>query len=189
MPQRLPIKLFNTGIGLKEGDADPHWQIVAVSNDPKFKPQAAVVTVVVPIYVENDPEKSQWISTAGDLPKLPNNVFYTFRTTFELPDLFPGTAVLAGWFVADNHVKAIRLNGVQVPVTQHGWDPPYALFHSFATRKGFVEGTNSLEFDVENGVPGIAGLGDNPMLLRVEVEGSFLGGHRTLTGKEGAPMN
>ncbi len=43
---RMKMKLFNTGIELKEGDADPHWQIVAVSNDPKFKPQAAVVTLV-----------------------------------------------------------------------------------------------------------------------------------------------
>ena len=28
-PKRVPIKLFNTGLGLKEGEPDPHWQIVA----------------------------------------------------------------------------------------------------------------------------------------------------------------
>jgi len=63
------------------------------------------------------------------------------------------------------------------------------LFHSFAARDGFIEGSNLLEVDVENGTPGVAGLLDNPMLLRVELEGSFLGGHRSLAGKEGAPMN
>ncbi len=175
MPMRLPIKLFNTGVELKVGDADPHWQIVARSDDPKFKPQAAVVTTIVPIYAENDPAKSQWISTAGDLPRLPNGVTYTFRTTFELAGLFPGSAVLGGWFIADNHVKAIRLNGVQVPVTYHGWDPPYGLFHSFTAPKGFVEGTNTLEVDVENGGgEGGAEWPASPMLLRVETEGSFL---------------
>ena len=29
MPQWTPIKVFSTGVGLKIGDADPHWQIVA----------------------------------------------------------------------------------------------------------------------------------------------------------------
>ena len=44
MPRRVPIKLFNTGVGLKEGDPDPHWQLVARSDDPHFKPRPAVVT-------------------------------------------------------------------------------------------------------------------------------------------------
>ena len=41
-------KLFNTGVGLKEGDPDPHWQLVARSDDPHFKPWPAVVTAAIP---------------------------------------------------------------------------------------------------------------------------------------------
>ena len=42
MPKSVPIVLFNTGVGLKEGEPDPHWQVVARSDDPKFKPQPAL---------------------------------------------------------------------------------------------------------------------------------------------------
>ena len=31
MPKPVPIVVFNTGIGLKEGDADPHWQVVCAA--------------------------------------------------------------------------------------------------------------------------------------------------------------
>ena len=49
--------------------------------------------------------RSQWISTAGDLPDLPDGVTYTFRTTFELDrTCCRRAAVLRGRFIADNHV-------------------------------------------------------------------------------------
>ncbi len=41
MPKSVPITLFNTGVGLKPGDPDPHWQIVSRSDDPTFKPRPA----------------------------------------------------------------------------------------------------------------------------------------------------
>ena len=168
MPQRLPMNLFNTGIGLKEGDPDPHWQLVARSDDPKFKPRPAVVTAVFPpAYRLNNPARSQWISTANMLA-VPGGV-YTFRTTFELADAAPESAVLAGRFLADNHVNAIRINGNAASVPEHGTTPPFDHFHSFLVRKGFVEGTNVLEIDVLNLA---TSSGKNtPMMLLVELEG------------------
>ena len=62
MPKSVPIVLFNTGVGLKEGDADPHWQLVARSDDPKFKPQPGRVRVAGDNALENDPARSQWLS-------------------------------------------------------------------------------------------------------------------------------
>ena len=47
MPRRVAIQAFNTGAGLDEGQPDPHWQLVARSDDPSFKPQPALVTAVV----------------------------------------------------------------------------------------------------------------------------------------------
>ena len=181
MPRRVPIGVFNTGVGLKEGDPDPHWQLVARSDDPHFKPQPAVVTSYnVRCYVACDPLVSQYLSTANGSPELPNEVTYTFRTTFQLVGLFQKTAILRGWFIADNHVKSIRLNGKEAPVPKHG-DNSFSNFHPFSIQEGYVEGTNVLEIEVENGaaVDRAEHRAASPMLLRVELEGSYLCGDRS----------
>jgi len=177
LPRRIPIKLFNTGAGLKEGDADPHWQIVARSDDPTFQPRPAVVTTVntpqPSTFLPNNPSRSQWISAAGDLPKLPNNVTYTFRTTFELTESQANTMSLRMLFIADDRISAIRLNGQTVPSSGNEYDRKFQAFYLFrelAIRKGFVEGVNVLEIDVYNGYPGCVHP-DGLMLLRVELSG------------------
>jgi hypothetical protein len=177
MPRRVPIQLFNTGVGLRAGDPDPHWQLVARSDDPNFQPRAAVVSSVrrqASSFRQNDPAWSQWISTQGDMERLPNGVTYTFRTTFELAGVLPGSAVVRGGFLADNHVTAIRLNGVAAPVPQHDYTPPYGQHRWFEVAKGFVRGTNVLEFDVFNGVPDRLTSGDSFMALLVTLEGTAL---------------
>ncbi len=69
MPQRVPIKLFNTGVGLDEGQPDPHWQLVARSDDPHFKPRAAFVAAVsnapAGMWLANEPSHSQWIAISS----------------------------------------------------------------------------------------------------------------------------
>jgi hypothetical protein len=181
MPRRVAIQTFNTGLELKEGDVDPHWQLVARSDQPQLKPQPAVVAQYEHWEV-NVPEHSQWISLPGDLQAIPNNVTYTFRTTFQLTGLQPGGAVLRGWFIADNHLNAIRLNGRPVAVPEHPYNP-FDRFHTFTATQGFVEGTNRLEFDVFNGVPpDVLKYPSGPMALRVELEGSYVSTGR---GSEG----
>ena len=64
--------------------------------------------------------------------------------------MLPETAVLQGWFLADNKVKAVRLNGRAVSVSEHDEYPPFDRFHSFAAESGFVAGNNVLEVDVYN---------------------------------------
>ena len=140
MPRRVPIKLFSTGVGLNSGDADPHWQLVARSNDPKFKPRPAVaISNPASLWVANEPDRSQWIG----FPEVDvtDGVVYTFRTTFQLADVYLGTAILQGMFAADNHVRVIRLNGHKVRVPEHGYDEySFCIFHPFSYRGGFVEG-------------------------------------------------
>jgi len=153
MPKRVPIiKLFNTGVGLKEGDADPHWQIAARSDDPKFKPRQAVVTRIAEgIWVPNDPQLSQWISIAGDLRPMPGNVVYTFRTKLELVHALPGTCRLQLRYAADDLVREIRLNGRRIPIKERAPDErDYWMLQSCFLVQGFVEGDNTLEIDVEN---------------------------------------
>jgi hypothetical protein len=176
MPRRVPIGAFGTGVGLRAGDPDPHWQLVARSDDPLFQPRPAVVALVTWQLRPNDPKRSQWLSVARDLPSLPDNVTYTFRTTFELGDVAAESVALRGAFAADNHVEAIRLNGVPAPVPAHGRQAPFEQLHPFVIDRGFRKGTNTLEVVVDNGAPGVRSSPVSPMALRVELYGAVLQG-------------
>ena len=175
MPRRVRIKMFNTGMNVKEGDPDPHWQFVARSDNPKFKPRPAMVTKSGDIRrVSNQRDRSQWISAVSGDVVLPDGVTYTFRTTFDLKGMRPSTANLRGRFVVDNHVRAIRLNGRSVPVPAHGHQE-FGLFHPFSSNRGFVAGINVLEIDVENGDP--QDVAPSSLLgLLVELDGSVVSG-------------
>ena len=180
LPRRTGIKVFSTGQALREGDSDPHWELVAATTYPHFKRQPAVVTAVEPrFYLANDPARSQWISMLNNLPHLRNDVTYTFRTTFELVGVPPSAAVLQGRLVADNCVTAIRLNGTAIKVPEQAADAPFDKFYSFTINRGFVDGINVLEIDVYNGSAREQSLKKEfgPMSLRVELNGS-VGGER-----------
>jgi hypothetical protein len=150
-PRRVPIKLFNTGQDVKDGSPDPNWQIVAASNDPAFKPRAAMATKPLSgSWMANEPGESKWISAVADSSPMPNNATYTFRNSFDLAGLRPQTARLHGQFIADDRVRAIRLNGHNVRVPDHD-SGQSDFFHPFTIGSGFVDGVNVLEIDVENG--------------------------------------
>ncbi len=200
MPKRVPIKLFNTGVGLKEGDEDTHWQLVARSDDPHFQPRPAVVASVGEGVLPNDPARSQWLSIASDLPPLPIDVVYTFRTTFDLAGTLPETAVFQGKLLADDHIDAIRLNGRSLDMPEFGGLVTVLYWEKFKAAGGFVKGTNVLEIEVFNGYPfGPIGHSSkpNPMSFRVELEGFVFSAATTTSddtppasnGKEGASMD
>lgn len=172
VPKRVRLKLHNTGIGAKEGEADPHWQIIAISDVPDFKPRQAVVTATPPYnrWLWNAPRRGQWISLKDGPADVPSGT-YTFRTTFQLSKDGLNAAAISGSFWADNHVEAIRINGRSVKVSEHGYNVPFVEPVRFVVNEGFVEGENVLEFDVLNG-GGDNAFPDmpNPMGLRVEMK-------------------
>jgi hypothetical protein len=165
--KRVPVAVYSTGVNATTWGGDRHWTIERISNDPHFRPRAAVVSYAnPPNWLENLPGRSQWISVNSNGTPVSNNAAYTFRTTFDLKGVRSETMVLNGWFIADSYVRAMRLNGQEVPVPPHRHEPPYDLFRRFAITKGFVDGENVLEIDVENADPGEA----SPVGLRVELE-------------------
>ncbi len=176
MPRRVPIKLFNTGIGLEEGANDPHWQFYSRSDDPNFKPRPAVaVGVTGTTFMPNDPTHSQWVSLTGELTALPTTPTYTFRTTFDLTGLRPGTAGMRLHFRADNFVSAIRINSRNLDIPWQEHSDPFATFYCAIVSDGFVEGMNILEIDVKNYHAGDrpdSSVGPSPIALRVEMEGT-----------------
>ncbi len=191
LPPRVKIPLFNTGVGLSPGSADdPHWQIVARSDQPGLKPASAVVVKVMPQYRrENDPASSQWISPLTETLRMPDEVTVTFRTTFDLLGVVPETAVLRGKFLVDDGLQEIRLNGraLQQPKHYRG-EKKFFDFHPFVIASGFVEGRNVLEFDVRNGgYSGSSPKTTSYLLLRVELEGYAIADWEAFSGRETSP--
>jgi hypothetical protein len=178
MPNSARIVVFNTGVGLKAGDPDPHWQIVARTDDPKFTLRPAVVRGMKPddFFLEDDPNRSQWLSLLAGDRDFPEDVVFVFRTEFDLTGMLPSTAVLRGKFLADDRVVAIRLNGRRLPVPVHRDGGPFLDLTSFRIASGFVKGKNVLEFDVLNANPYLSPSQGRTlrsrMSFRAELEGS-----------------
>jgi hypothetical protein len=176
MPKLVPIGLFNTGAGLKTGDPDRHWQIIARSDDPNFKAQPAVVARPSTPNAIDTPPRSRWIAPPGD-EYLPDDVVYAFRTTFDLSGVLPSTVAVRGKLIADDLIVGIRLNGRKVKVPFQHEGEPYAYWAAFSITTGFVKGTNVLEFDVLNANPSIppaqrrAEKTRSPIYCIIELEG------------------
>jgi hypothetical protein len=177
MPHRKKMATFNTGVGLQEGDQDTHWQVAARSDDSGFKPTPAVVTPAVnpDCYRPNEPGQSQWISLTGGAAPLPDDVVYTFQTKFNLSSLVAKSAVLRGQFMADDHVRAVRLNGHEVALPNDRSVSPSLHWDQFVITEGFIEGENTLEVDVLNRNSGLRPNASNTSLMavRVELEGFY----------------
>jgi len=174
-----PITMFNTGVELAEGDEDPHWRIAAgpVGGD-YHGPQFGVVSVPHDRYAPNEPERSQWISIAKDLVPgcLPNSLF-TFETEFDLTGFDLATVMVAAQVLADNGVRAIRINGEPVPMepwddNEFGQSFTRNKFRLVEVQTGFVPAVNRLEIDVWNGVYQLENQKNetNPMSVRVEFQ-------------------
>lgn len=173
LPPFKPIQLFNSGCGLVPGDEDPHWRVIAGPNSPAFSgPEFAVVAVADERYLANDPDRSQWISVSNPVrPGCPPNFQYTFETRFNLTHYDLSTVMVAAQVIADNGVRAVRINGQPVAIKPWELNEKQQFFNKFQVielRNGFVDGINRIEFDVWNGVDQYQSGAPNPMALRVE---------------------
>lgn len=89
---------------------------------------------------------------------------YTYRTTFDLTGLNPGTAVITGRWSTDNTGPKIVLNANDVLDASSG----YSTWYDFDIDSGFISGINTLDFVVWNA----SGTTGNPTGLRVEMTGT-----------------
>lgn len=163
--------LFNTGVDaagalLAAGVVDPHWRLVQSADAAAPGPNAFVVREGFPIppWVANGPG-SKWIAPQADQSggNRPGN--YTYRLAFDLTGFDPATAEIAGRWSSDNAGIEVRLNGQPTGLT---FDGNFGAFsREFTLRSGFLEGTNTIEFVVNN-----AGEGVNPTGFRAELAGS-----------------
>jgi hypothetical protein len=172
-----PIGLHNSGYGFVVGDEDPYWRVINGPHGAITGSKFAIVCVPDVRYMPNDPKSSQWVSMEGWREALPNST-YTFQTTFDLTGFDLATVRLFGRMLADNGINEVRVNGKPIIIESWVDNTPgqqfiQPQFRSVNVSEGLVEGTNTIEIDVWNGImqPARRVNEPNPMALRVEWEG------------------
>ena len=85
-----------------------------------------------------------------ELPPLPRGVRYASSATFEISDVTPGSVELWCWYYTHNRLAGIRLNGKLLSVPKQPDDSFAARLFEFSSSQGFVQGTNTLEIDVDD---------------------------------------
>jgi len=168
--------LFNTGVGtggalLPGGSVDPHYRLIQSADASTPGPNSIVINEGWPIapasggpWLANGPN-SKWISPLASQATGNAAGDYRYRIVFDLTGLEPSTAVLTGQWTSDNAGVGIFLNGTPTGIT---YDGNFGAFSAtFTINSAFVEGTNTLDFVVNN-----AGTTVNPTGLRVEVSGT-----------------
>lgn len=172
-PPLKPILIHNTGKGLVPGDEDPHWRISAGPKCAAYDgPQFAVVSDADYRYLANDRERSQWLSVSNPArPGVPPSTVFTFETTFDLTGFDVSTVTAAAQVIADNGVRAVRVNGHPLPLAKWNLNERDQYFNRFVTveiREHLAPGLNRVEFDVWNGVDRYSPNEPNPVAIRVE---------------------
>jgi hypothetical protein len=149
-----PIQIWNTGIGLRAGDEDPHWTVTAGDEQTGPYPEPAIVGRPHFSWGINEPERSQWISVLRGTSKgVPARSRYTFETTFDLTGFDLGSVWIAGLILADDGVDEVRLNGKRLDIkawTDWNYGASYVKFRPIEIRGGFVPGVNRVTFVVKN---------------------------------------
>jgi hypothetical protein len=151
---RVPLAVASTGVGLNVGQRDPNWQVFEVSRG-EGTPQPLFV-VPAAWWAENDPARSQWLTTTPNSENAPFGLFVV-RTTVDLTGVDPATAVVQAGVMVDDTIEDVRINGISkhltVPVSPQRLN--WRRLHPMTLQGGFKTGKNLIDFVVFNsGSPG-----------------------------------
>ncbi|MGV3772376.1 MAG: immunoglobulin domain-containing protein [Verrucomicrobiales bacterium] len=138
------------GIGLADGETDPHYQLIANADNSGSAPivQNSLATPIVAGPWLANTETSKWIgpqfdtvaSAVGD---------YVYQATFDLTGYDYTTANITGGWATDNTGRDILINGQS---TGQRNAAGFASLTPFSVTTGFVPGVNTLTFIVTNEV-------------------------------------
>lgn len=135
--------LFATGVDDRNqrvpvGEPDPHYTMNGPESPDVVIPRTPPEWVI-------PPAPSNWIGPSGGNSDGPDGE-YVYTIVFGLEGLDRNTASISGLWSADNDAR-IRLNGITVGSIGC---LDYGQLHRFGVERGFVPGTNTLEFVVTN---------------------------------------
>ena len=192
------IAVFGTGLNasgqfLTVGSIDPHYTFAVNplgSGANAFVPGGASMVESASQAVPtgwpftsggwvSDP-LAQWIAPASDVVAIPGvgmDTFFTYQTTFNLFGFDLSTVVLTGHWTADNFLSDVLLNGTPIFSGSGGGcgSPGNLTFNNltpFTISSGFVQGVNTLTFDVTNSTCFNSPPRTNPTGLLVDISGS-----------------
>jgi len=155
--------IFSTGVDssgtpLANNSQDTHWTLVTVTGPVSPYVITQANGFPDPPWNAND-SASAWINPA---PSAPNEGFgiFQYQTTFSLTGLDPTTASITGFYAADNELVEVLLNGTNVGISNTN-PTNFIAFSGFTINNGFQNGTNTLDFVVNND--------GGPTGLRVEI--------------------
>ncbi len=169
--KKIPIPgIYNTGVDnnrlpLGDGEIDLHY-VLAVSSDIMFPgPDAKIVSsagyLMDCCWMKND-SKSKWIAPRTDAIESNTPGPYLYSLSFSLYGFKPETAEIYGFWMSDNNGMDILIN-----TQSTGFTTPYNSFslgfYPFEIKTGFVEGINTILFEVYNS--------EAPTGLRVIISG------------------
>ena len=166
--------LYNTGVDssgvvLADGTSpDPHYTLNSVPTGSGTTTSVITSSGGFPVgpWI-GDSATSAWIGPAGErADSIPLGGLYSFRTTFDLSGLNPGTAQISGNWSTDNSGYRILINGNLAP--QSLLPTGFTSYTAFVITSGFVAGLNTLDFLVLNDDQSTG----NPVGLRVEMTGT-----------------
>ena len=166
--QPIPT-LFSTGLdgdraALAPGTPDPHY-VLTVSAEATSPPPPLPALAILnhPAWLAND-DLSGWIGVADPGTLNVAQGLYYYQTTFDLTGFDPGQARITLQVGVDNDLDDVLLNGVSTGIKSSGFSSLSAIL---TLTKGFIAGTNTLEFRTSN-----ASDSPNPAGFRVYLEGT-----------------
>ncbi|MBC1198209.1 hypothetical protein H0901_24010, partial [Microcystis aeruginosa BLCCF158] len=138
---RVIANLYNTGVDdarqvLGDSIEDPHYKLTTYPGATEIRS----VTILTKFPVANT-KTARWIG-----PNTPSVGDYSYTTTFTLPHF--SEALIVGELSADDRITDILINGVSLgnPLPLSSW----TTISKLSISKGFVVGTNTIEFKVHN---------------------------------------
>ncbi len=159
--------LFNTGVddnkvALADGAVDPHYFLVVNADGPSLdaivQNSAAFPIVAGPWFANN--ASGKWIGprfdTAAAAGLAQGGGVYLYQISFDLTGVDRESTVITGSWGVDNEGLGIRVNGQPTGIVNgngFGTLTPFTINGANAT---FVDGVNTLEFEVRN-VDAVAG--------------------------------
>ena len=167
----LPITgLFNTGVDddgvlLFQRQADPHYTVALSAGTADSGTVIDADGFPIPPWIAND-DNSRWIglfSRDFDNNSEGPSGDYIYRTTFELPNnVDVNSVVITGRWASDNTGVDILINDSSVGSGQLSGASD--AWTSFRIDSGFLAGTNTLEFVLNNSAAGPTGLRVDDMI-------------------------
>lgn len=153
--------LFNTGVddnkqALPDNTMDPHYTLVvnadSASTDAIVQDSTMFPIVAGPWVANNAAGK--WIgprfNTAEAAGLAQGNGVYVYRTSFDLTGLDLASVVITGGWAIDNNGLSIRVNGTPTGLVNNNGFGGLTSFTISSANATFVDGLNTLEFEVQN---------------------------------------